>query len=149
MIFETAASNIVERGPDIIHLEQKHMMAKVFRTETNVNLPSNHVFDTRIIEISTHKHLKNNRLIASPYVDQTQPGMQSKLEIDFNIQNQTKKSETESKEFCTSSIFNVVSPRAPLKTVIDLVNNKKGPVVSPLATDWDWLKNVTIKSSLS
>ena len=28
MFFETAASNIVNRGPDIIHLEQKYMMAK-------------------------------------------------------------------------------------------------------------------------
>ena len=94
MFFETAASKIVKRGPDIIHPEQKHMMAKVFGSETNVNLSSNHVFDTRTIGISTHKHLKNNRLIASPNVDQTQSGMESKLDIDFNIQIQTKKSET-------------------------------------------------------
>ena len=58
LFFETAASNIFKRGPYIIDPQQKHIMAKVFGTETNVNLPPNHVFDTKTMGISTHKDLK-------------------------------------------------------------------------------------------
>ena len=84
---ENAATNIVCKAGTMSVKERKDWKMHFGKPNTKVLLPSNDVFDTKLISSGGSKHATNNKLGHVQHELELHPGMDSNLDIDWSNQS--------------------------------------------------------------